>query len=336
LIVITIERGKNVFSTNKKSNNYNKTISFMKTKSKCTTYDRAIQEVEGFSSVFTVMRQNTAIGGRADSTFYNYIHRIALVSLHFNRLPEAITDAELTEYLTTLALDASSPSRSGFKHTVYGLRYYFRHIGLEKRAIDLPSLKKASKLPVVLNQKELRKLFHAPTLPKHRILLALAYSAGLRAQELCNLKLGDIDYERMSIHVRQGKGRKDRMVPLANYMAEGLRGYIAVEKPNIWLFNGKSSNSNYSSRGISSVMREALKKTSITKEASIHTLRHSYATHLLEQGVNIVTIKNLLGHAEIATTMVYLHIAQCPLVPAHSPLDTLYLKSEWQRDPATK
>ena len=103
----------------------------MKTKSKCTTYDRAIQEVEGFSSVFTVMRQNTAIGGRTDSTFYNYIHRIALACLHFNRLPEAITDAELTEYLTTLALDASSPSRSGFKHTVYGLRYYFRHIGLE-------------------------------------------------------------------------------------------------------------------------------------------------------------------------------------------------------------
>ena len=308
----------------------------MKTKSKCTTYERAIQEVDGFSSVFTVMREQTAIGGRTDSTFYNYIHRIALVSLHFKRLPQDVTDAELTTYLTSLALDAGSPSRSGFKHTVYGLRYYFRHIGLEKRAIDLPSLKKTSKLPVVLNNKELRELFHAPTLPKHRILLALAYSAGLRAQELCNLKLGDIDYERMSIHIRQGKGRKDRIVPLANYMAEGLRAYIAAEKPNVWLFNGKDNNTNYSSRGISSVMREALKKTTITKEASIHTLRHSYATHLLEQGVNIVTIKNLLGHAEIATTMVYLHIAQCPIVPAHSPLDTLYLKSEWQRDPATK
>jgi site-specific recombinase XerD len=307
----------------------------MKTKSKCTTYDRAIQEVEGFSSVFTVMRQNTAIGGRTDSTFYNYIHRIALVSLHFNRLPEAITDAELTEYLTTLALDVSSPSRSGFKHTVYGLRYYFRHIGLEKRAIDLPSLKKASKLPVVLNDKELQQLFTSPVLLKHRILLMLAYSAGLRAQELCNLKLGDIDYERMSIHIRQGKGRKDRMVPLAEYMAEGLRRYIAAEKPTVWLFNGKDKNTNYSSRGISSVMREALKKTSITKEASIHTLRHSYATHLLEQGVNIVTIKNLLGHAEIATTMVYLHIAQCPIVQAHSPLDTLYPKTRWQPTQAT-
>jgi site-specific recombinase XerD len=307
----------------------------MKTKSKSTTYERAIQTIDGFSHVFNIMRQQTAIGGRTDSTFYNYIHRIALVSLHFKRLPEAITDAELTEYLTTLALDTASPSRSGFKHTVYGLRYYFRHIGLEKRAIDLPSLKKASKLPVVLNHKELRELFNTPKLLKHRILLMLAYSGGLRAQELCNLKIADIDFERMSIHIRQGKGRKDRMVPLAEYMAKGLLIYIETDKPKSWLFNGKSHNSNYSSRGISSVMREALKKTKITKEASIHTLRHSYATHLLEQGVNIVTIKNLLGHAEIATTMVYLHIAQCPIVPAHSPLDTLYPKTQWQGEQAT-
>jgi len=309
----------------------------MKTKSKSTTFERAIQDVAGFSQVFTVMRQQTAIGGRTESTFYNYIHRIALVSLHFKRLPEAITDAELTEYLTTLALDAGSPSRSGFKHTVYGLRYYFRHIGQEKRAIDLPSLKKANKLPVVLNLRELRELFLAPALLKHRILLMLAYSGGLRAQELCNLKIADIDFERMSIHIRQGKGNKDRIVPLAEYMAKGLCTYLQADKPNIWLFNGKDSKTNYSSRGISSVMREALKKTRITKQASIHTLRHSYATHLLEQGLNIVTIKNLLGHAEIATTMVYLHIAQCPLVQAHSPLDTLYPKTEWQTPaPTTK
>jgi integrase/recombinase XerD len=308
----------------------------MKTKDKCTTYERAIQEVDGFSSVFNTIRQQTAIGGRSESTFYNYIHRIALVSLHFKRLPENVTDAELTEYLTTLALDAGSPSRSGFKHTVYGLRYYFRHVGLEKRAINLPSLKKTSKLPVILNHKELRELFCAPTLPKHRILLALAYSAGLRAQEVCNMKIGDIDFERMSIHVHQGKGKKDRILPLSDFIAKGLHNYISIEKPNVWLFNGKNRDTNYSSKGISSVMREALKKTKITKEASIHTLRHSYATHLLEQGVNIVTIKNLLGHAEIATTMVYLHIAQCPLVQAHSPLDTLYPKTEWQRAQTTK
>jgi site-specific recombinase XerD len=307
----------------------------MKTKDKATTYERAIQTVDGFSQVFTTLRQQTALGGRSESTFYNYIHRIALVSLHFKQLPEAISDSELTEYLTTLALDVKSPSRSGFKHTVYGLRYYFRHVGMEKRAVNLPSLKKVSKLPVVLNHTELRQLFLAPTLLKHRILLMLAYSGGLRAQEVCNLKLADIDFERMSIHIHQGKGKKDRIVPLSEYMAKGLRHYISVENPAVWLFNGKNRTINYSNRGISFIMREALKKTTISKEASIHTLRHSYATHLLEDGLNIVTIKNLLGHAKIETTMIYLHVAQCPLLTAHSPLDTLYPKSEWQKPAQT-
>ncbi len=296
----------------------------MKQKSECTTYERAIQTVDGFSQVFTTLRQQTALGGKSESTFYNYIHRVALVSLHFNRLPEDISDQELTEYLTTLALDVKSPSRSGFMHTVYGLRYYFRHVGLNERAIDLPSLKKVFKLPVILNRSELRELFIAPTLLKHRILLTLTYSAGLRSQEVCNLKIADIDFERKNIHVHQGKNKKDRILPLSYYMAKGLLHYLYVEKPQVWLFGGKEPGSHYSGRGLNSVMRSALKKTGIQKEVSIHSLRHSYATHLLEDGLNIVTIKDLLGHAKIETTMIYLHVAQCPLLAAHSPLDTLY------------
>jgi site-specific recombinase XerD len=299
-------------------------FSVMKQKSESTTYERAIQTVDGFSRVFTTLRQQTALGGKSESTFYNFIHRIALVSLHFNRLPEDVSDSELTEYLTTLALDANSPSRSGFKHTVYGLRYYFRYVGLSQRAVDLPSLKKAFKLPVILNRSELRELFKAPTLLKHRILLTLTYSAGLRSQELCSLKISDIDFERKNIHVHQGKNRKDRILPLSDYMAKGLHHYLSVEHPKLWLFNGKEPGSHYSGRGVNSVMHSALKKTSIQKDVSIHSLRHAYATHLLEDGLNIVTIKELLGHAQIATTMIYLHVAQCPLLAAHSPLDTLY------------
>lgn len=127
-------------------------FSIMKQKSECTTLERAIQTVDGFSHVFNTLRQQIALRGQSESTFYNYIHRIALVSLHFNRLPEDISDEELKEYLTTLALDVKFPLRSGFKHSVYGLRYYFRHVGLAKRAVDLPSLKKAFKLPVILNE----------------------------------------------------------------------------------------------------------------------------------------------------------------------------------------
>jgi len=233
-------------------------------------------------------------------------------------------DEEINEYLTGLALSAQSPSRSSFKHAVYGLRYYFRLIGQNKRAIALPSLKKEAKLPVILNRSELKELFKAPTLLKHRIVLTLIYSAGLRAQEVINLKLSDIDFERKTIHIRQSKYKKDRIVPLAESMAKGLSKYLQAEHPHHWLFNGQEPDGRYSVRGLSWVMRESLKKSTIRKEVTLHSLRHTYATHLLEEGLNIVTLKELLGHAHIATTMIYLHVAQCPLIKAHSPLDTLY------------
>jgi integrase/recombinase XerD len=207
---------------------------------------------------------------------------------------------------------------------VYGLRYYYRLLGMNKKAIALPSLKGNTKLPVILNHLELKELFSAPTLLKQRIVLTLIYSAGLRGQEVINLKISDVDFQRKTIHIRQSKYKKDRIVPLAESMAVGLKKYLKAENPHIWLFNGKEPDGRYSVRGLSWVMRENLKKTSITKEVNLHSLRHSYATHLLEQGVNIVTLKELLGHACITTTMIYLHVAQCPLIKPHSPLDTLY------------
>lgn len=179
-------------------------------------------------------------------------------------------------------------------------------------------------MPIVLNRGELRELFKAPTLLKHRIVLTLIYSAGLRGQEVINLKISDIDFERKTIHIRQSKYKKDRIVPLSNVMADGLRKYIGMEHPHTWLFNGKEPDGRYSVRGLSWVMRETLKKTSIKKDVNLHSLRHTYATHLLEEGLDIVTLKGLLGHAEITTTMIYLHVAQCPAIKAHSPLDTLY------------
>ncbi len=296
----------------------------MKQKSEFSILSRAIQTVDGFSRVYETLRQQTALRGQSQSTLENYMHRIALVSLHFNRLPQNISDEELNEYLVELALSAKTPSRSAFKHTVYGLRYYYRYVGLSDRAVKLPSLKKELKLPVILNRSELRELFKAPTLLKHRIILTLIYSAGLRSCEAINLKIADIDFERKSIHIKQSKYKKDRIVPLSDYIAAGLKKYIALEHPQIWLFNGKTANEPYSDKGMGWVFREALKKTSITKEVSVHSLRHAYATHLIEDGLNIVTVKELLGHAKIETTMVYLHVAQCPLIQAHSPLDTLY------------
>jgi site-specific recombinase XerD len=296
----------------------------MRKKSGFTIVEQAIMLVPEFEKVVRKMEQQVVLRGQSKSTLNNYIRRIALMVLHFGKLPEFVDPEEINVYLVSLALDPKSPSRSSFKHMVYGLRYYFRLMGLNKNAIALPSLKKDAKLPVILNIKELKSLFAAPKLLKHRIVLTLIYSAGLRGQEVINLKISDVDFDRKTIHIRQSKFKKDRIVPLSEYMAAGLKKYLQAENPYIWLFNGKEPDGRYSVKGLSWVMRESLKKTSITKEVSLHSLRHSYATHLLEQGLNIVTLKELLGHVEIATTMIYLHVAQCPLIKAHSPLDRLY------------
>ncbi len=289
-----------------------------------TILERAITAVDGFENVVRKLDEQVALRGQSKSTLSNYGRRIALFVLHFNDLPENIDEDQINEYLAALARDPKSPSRSSFKHMVYGLRYYYRLLGMNKKAIALPSLKQDTKLPVILNRAELKELFAAPTLLKQRIVLSLIYSAGLRGQEVINLKISDVDFERETIHIRQSKYKKDRILPLSPTMAIGLKKYLAAENPHIWLFNGKEASGKYSVRGLSWVMRETLKKTSIQKEVNLHSLRHSYATHLLEDGLNIVTVQKLLGHADITTTMLYLHTAQCELVKPHSPLDSLY------------
>ena len=264
------------------------------------------------------------MSNQSRSTLTNYSRKIANVCLHFKALPEQIDDEEISEYLAMLARSSKTPSRSSFKHTVYGLRFYFRLMGLPKRAIALPELKKEHKLPVVLNKEECKKLFAAPTLLKHRVVLAFIYSAGLRASELSNMKISDIDSSRMVIHVRQGKGNKDRYVPLSKNILVGLRKYFQSCKPVTYLFNGQEIGKPLSVKGLCWIMREARKKAKIQKEPTLHTLRHSYATHLLEDGLNIVLIKDLLGHQCIENTMVYMHIAKPNPQNTFSPFDTLY------------
>jgi integrase/recombinase XerD len=296
----------------------------MRKKTSLTIVERAMILVPEFKDRALKPEHQVVLRGQSASTLSNYIRRIALFVIHFERLPEHVTEDEINEYLVALARDPKAPSRSSFKHMVYGLRYYYLLLGMNKKAIALPSLKKETKLPVILNQQELKELFATPTLLKQRVVLTLIYSAGLRGQEAINLKISDIDFERRTIHIRQSKYKKDRIVPLAKSMAIGLIKYLEAENPHIWLFNGKEPNGKYSVKGLSWVMRENLKKTSIAKDVNLHSLRHSYATHLLEDGLNIVTLKELLGHADITTTMIYLHVAQCQHLKPHSPLDTLY------------
>jgi site-specific recombinase XerD len=232
----------------------------MRTTKGFTITEKAIVMVPEFEMVVRKLSNQIELRGQSKSTLNNYVRRIAQFVLHFNRLPEQISEDEINEYLVALARDPKSPSRSGFKHMVYGLRYYYRLLGMNKKAIALPSLKRETKLPVILNQKELKELFAAPTLLKQRIVLTLIYSAGLRSQEVVNLKIADVDFQRMTIHIRQTKYKKDRMVPLSPTMAIGLKKYLGAENPHVWFFNGKQAQTKYSVRGLSWVMSSNLKK----------------------------------------------------------------------------
>ncbi|MEQ9582387.1 MAG: tyrosine-type recombinase/integrase [Arenibacter sp.] len=193
-------------------------------------------------------------------------------------------EEQILDYLHILKSQHRTPSDSFFKHTVYGLRYAYRISGMKEMRVVLPSIEGHKKLPVVLRRNEVRRLLRAPKLLKHRLVLAMLYGCGLRNFELCNLQLKDLDLERMMLHIRQGKGRKDRYVPLCAMQVRGLRKYISEERPVSWCFNGNDSKGGpvaLSARGVQWIVKEARKHSGIQKEVTTHSLRHSYATHLL-------------------------------------------------------
>jgi site-specific recombinase XerD len=289
-----------------------------------TIVQHACQKLAGFQSLCLQMEKRMLITGKSMSTLTNYLRCVAHLSLHFNSLPTHLTHDQIEDYLYHLKKQGAA--ESFFKHTVYGLRYLFRVVGLPDRAIKLPMLKNNHKLPVVLSKKEVQELLQAPILLKHRAVIAILYGCGLRCQELRKLKIQDVDFERNMIHIRQSKGKKDRYVPIGSVLMKEIKNYLMHDKPVKWLFNGKNYN-GYSPQGVQRAIREAHRKTSIQKRITPHTLRHTYATHLLEQGLDIVSIKELLGHSFIQTTMVYLHVVMMDNKVVFSPLDTLYDKS---------
>ena len=288
-----------------------------------TLIEQAKLEVPKFREHIERFEHQITIKSYSESTVFSYSRAIAQISLYFKKSPLDLEPDEINSYLFTLK-EQKGLSDTYFKHSVYGLRFFYRVYDLEDRAIRLPNLKNNRKLPVVFSQQELRLLFKTPQRLKHRILLSLIYSAGLRVSEVCKLKISDIDFDRKQIHIRLSKNNKSRYVVLSDYIAKGIRQYIAGAKPKGFLFNGREKGSPLGHSAVQQSFRLAMEKSQIQKEACVHTLRHSFATHLLEQGVDIVTIKEQLGHAHIQTTMMYLHVAKLEKTLAHSPFDTLY------------
>lgn len=200
---------------------------------------------------------------------------------------------------------------------------------------DLVRPKQVKKLPTILSKEEILGLLVAAKNLKHCSILAFLYSSGLRVSELINLKLKDIDFDRMQIIVRMGKGRKDRVVALSTRMLGLLRNYINTYKPDTYLYNGQKQL-QYTGTSIRKVMKRAAESAGIKKHVTPHTLRHSYATHLLESGVDLKYVQDLLGHSKPETTQIYLHLSNDKLLSVRSPLDTLPEGIEEERKLRTK
>ncbi|WP_201766069.1 tyrosine-type recombinase/integrase [Nafulsella turpanensis] len=288
-----------------------------------TLLERAKKEVPGFSVHMAKFEEQITLKSYSESTVFNYSRSIAQISLYFGKSPLDLDTEEINSYLFSLKQNKDL-SDTYFKHAVYGMRFLYRIYEKEDRLIHLPNIKSQRKLPLVLSQEELRRLFKAPQRLKQRVLLSLIYSAGLRISEVCNLLISDIDFDRKQIHIRQSKNNKSRYVVLSDYISKGLQQYIKGSKPKVYLFNGKDKGTPLGRSAVQQSFRLALAKAGILKDACVHTLRHSFATHLLEQGVDIVTIKEQLGHSHIQTTMMYLHVAKIERKLAHSPFDRLY------------
>lgn len=286
---------------------------------------RAKIEVLDFKEMFEKLEQKVILGGLSNSTLLNYGRCIAKISLYFKKTPIQLEEEEINGYLQYL-LTKVKPSISYFKHTVYGLRYLYRMYDMEDRIIKLPSIKRQNNMPVVLSKSECKKLFASGRILKHKILLAFVYAGGLRSKEVRNLKLGDIDYERLAISIRKTKYNKNRIVPLSCLIIPGLKKYIEAYNPKTYLFNGTKVGEPLSATGVQWAMKETVKRSEISKQATIHSLRHSFATHLLEDGLNLDSISKVLGHAHLSTTIIYLHVARISPQLPYSPFDKLYEK----------
>ena len=274
--------------------------------------------------------RNISILGRSPRTFDNYSRHVVAIALHFQCLPTELDPEQVKDYLFGLQQRSTTPSQTYFKHTVYGLRFLLKTEGLPYRHLHLPSIARAEKLPVILSRQEIWAMLHKAQLLKHKILIGLLYGCGLRCMEVRGIELKHLDFDRLLLHVVQSKGNKDRYVPLSQHLVRGIKKYIAAQRPEVYLFEGtgnpegKGFDGRYSQRGVQWAVSTVAKQAGIIKEVHTHMLRHTYATHLLEDGVNIITVQKMMGHASIESTMVYLHVCQTPDQLPNSPLDKVF------------
>ncbi len=265
------------------------------------------------------------------STIRTYKNEFAQFLVAIKKHPaEEFTPDRLKDYLLYCAVKLQL-SENTLHSRMNALKFYYEKVlGREKFFLAIPRPKKPRILPKLLGEDELRRLFNALENKKHKAMLFTAYSAGLRVSEIVNLKISDIDSDRMQIFVARAKGKKDRYVNLSPILLDILRNYIKEYRPQpkVFLFESEQTLQPYPTRTVQQIFTNAKNKAGIKKEVGIHSLRHSFATHLLEKGTDIKYIKDLLGHFNIKTTEIYLHVSRENLVNISSPFDDLWKKGK--------
>jgi site-specific recombinase XerD len=259
---------------------------------------------------------------RAARTIEAYVNQVAQFARHFGRSPEHLGAAEIRAW--QLHLIEQGLSWSTYNQAVSALRFLYRHcLGRDDLIADIPFGRRPRKLPTVLSQDEVLQLFGAFPQDPDRLMVRTTYACGLRLSEVVRLRVQDIDSGRGVIHIRQSKGAKDRQVPLSRQLLAELRDYWRRFRPRGYLFPGRGPLGLQHPGSLGRRVTRAVRALGWSKRASMHTLRHSYASHQLEAGVDVVTLQRLLGHNQLATTLGYLHVSTLHLQRLPNPLDAL-------------
>ncbi len=269
------------------------------------------------------MISDLIVRGLSQNTQELYLRSVTQLANYYRRSPDRISEREIQDYLVHLSQERRL-AWGTCNVASHGLRFFYQvTLGRSETTFHVPCAREPSRLPEILSRQEVAKMIEVTVNGKHRALLMTAYGAGLRVSELVHIKISNIDSDRMSLRVEQGKGKKDRYTVLSERLLQELRQYWQQYRPLPWLFLGQDGKRPLHSGSAQQVFYAAKDHAGITKQGGIHMLRHAFATHLLEAGTDLHTIQRLLGHASITSTMRYFHLAQGRLTDTRSPLDLL-------------
>ena len=268
------------------------------------------------------IKKKLIVGGYSYSTIQTYITCLKYFKNYFYKIEiDQLSKDDIIEYLFHLI--KNNYSKSTQNQHINAIKFYFEKcLGKQREYYLIERPRKEKKLPNILSKKEIQLLFNSTYNLKHLTILAVIYSCGLRVSELINIKINDIDNNRMVIHIRKGKGNKDRQVQLTNQVLELLRKYYKKFLPVKYLITGQNGG-KYSTTSVQKIIKNSALKAGIYKKVTPHTLRHSFATHLLENGTDIRFIQTILGHSDIKTTQIYTHVSNAHLKNIQNPSDNL-------------